>query len=77
MLKQLIEYVVFKFVANKDHVSITETVSDDTIILKLQVAPEDLGKVIGKDGKTARYIRSLISAAAFKEGKKAILEIVK
>lgn len=77
MLKKLLEFIVPKLVDAPDKVSITEEIADGVITVKLTVAQEDLGKVIGKEGKTARAIRTLVSAAAEKAGKKATLEIVK
>jgi len=57
-------------------VQIAETAEDDMVVLELRVAKEDVGKVIGKQGRTARAIRALLSATAGKENKRARLEIV-
>lgn len=76
MLKELVEAVVKKIVNEPGAVSVTETLLDEAIIIKLSVSQEDIGKVIGKEGRMARAIRTLVHAAALKEGKRAVLEIV-
>ncbi len=76
MLKDLVEYVVKKLVDHPDQVSVTEITGEQSTIIELRVAPEDLGKVIGKEGRTARSIRTLVHAAASKEHKRAVLEIL-
>ena len=63
-MKELIHYIAAALVDNPDQIQINETEQDDTIIIELTVAKEDLGKVIGKQGRTARAMRSLLSAAA-------------
>ena len=76
-MKDFVEYIVKKLVDNPDNVNVTRIDSEKTIILELQVAEGDLGKVIGKNGRTAKAIRVLLTAAAAKSGqKRAILEIV-
>ncbi len=77
MLKKLLEALVGKLVDEPGSVVITETEVADQVSLKLEVASSDLGKVIGKEGKTARAIRTILSAAGAKEGKKVALEIAK
>ncbi|MFT4107294.1 MAG: KH domain-containing protein [Lacrimispora sp.] len=62
-------------VDNPDQVVVAETVKDDEIILELTVAPSDMGKVIGKQGRIAKAIRSVVKAAASKEDKKVTVEI--
>ncbi len=76
MLKELVELVVRRLVDVPDQVEVTEVPGDERTIVELRVASEDLGKVIGKEGRTARSLRSLVSAAAAKNNMKAILEII-
>ena len=76
MLKELVEYVAKVLVEQPDQVHV-ETVEDPaTTILKLRVAPGDIGRVIGKQGRTARAIRTLLHAAAAKAKKRVVLEIL-
>ena len=75
-MKELIHYIATALVDNPDQVQVSETEQDDTIIVELTVAQEDLGKVIGKQGRTARAMRSLLSAAAGKINKRSRLEIM-
>ncbi len=77
MLSKLVKYVVEKLVDKPDQVSVVEETSGQAIVVKLRVAPEDLGKIIGKEGKMARVIRTLVHTAAILQGKRAILEILK
>jgi predicted RNA-binding protein YlqC (UPF0109 family) len=76
MLKELVEYIVTKLVDKPDEVSVSEISGEQATIVELRVASEDLGKVIGKEGRTARAIRTLLHAAATKERKRAVLEIL-
>lgn len=76
MLKDLIEYLAKSLVDHPDQVSVNEVEGNTVTILELSVVPEDLGKVIGKQGRTAKAMRSLLLAAGVKARKKAILEIV-
>lgn len=75
-MKELIHYITTALVDYPDKVQIRETEQDDTIIIELTVAKEDLGKVIGKQGRTARAMRALLSAAAGKINKRSRLEIM-
>ena len=75
-MKELINYIATALVDHPDQVQIKETEQDDTIIIELTVAKEDLGKVIGKQGRTAKAMRSLLSAAAGKINKRSRLEIM-
>ena len=75
-MKELIHYIAAALVDNPDQIQIKETEQDDTIIIELTVAKDDLGKVIGKQGRTARAMRSLLSAAAGKVNKRSRLEIM-
>jgi len=75
-MQELITFIARSLVDNPDDVEVTVTEEDDTILVDLAVAKEDLGKVIGKQGRTARAMRSLLSAAAGKEDKKSRLNIL-
>jgi predicted RNA-binding protein YlqC (UPF0109 family) len=75
-MKQLIEYIAKALVDNPDKVEIKEIAGEKTLIYELRVGEGDLGKVIGKEGRTAKAIRSIITAAAMKQGKRAQLEIL-
>ncbi|MBL7136527.1 MAG: KH domain-containing protein [Candidatus Marinimicrobia bacterium] len=76
-MKDFIKYIVEKLVDNPDEVKVTQVDSEKTIILELSVKEGDLGKVIGKKGRTAKALRTLLTAAAAKQGqKRAILEII-
>lgn len=76
MLKELVELIVKKLVDNPQDVVVNEICGEQATIVELRVASEDLGKVIGKEGRTARAIRTLVHAAAAKEHKRAVLEIL-
>ena len=76
MLKELVEFIVKKLVDKPEHVNVSEVTGEQSTIIELRVAPEDLGKVIGKEGRTARSIRTLVHAAASKDHKRAVLEIL-
>jgi predicted RNA-binding protein YlqC (UPF0109 family) len=76
-MKEFIEFIAKHLVDNPDSVSIEEKKSDDKkTVFTLKVNADDVGKVIGKQGKTAQAIRTLLTAVAAKEGKRAILEIL-
>ena len=76
MLRELVEYVAKALVDEPDQVSVTEVEGERVTIIELRVAPGDLGKVIGKQGRTARSIRTLLNATATKLRKRAVLEIL-
>jgi hypothetical protein len=76
MLKDLIEYLAKALVDNPEEVRVVEVEGDKATVLELSVAKGDLGKVIGRQGKTARALRTVLAAAAAKLGQKAVLEIV-
>ncbi len=76
MLKELVENIVRRLVDNPEDVRVSEICGEQATIIELRVAPSDLGKVIGKEGRTARSIRTLVHAAATKERKRAVLEIL-
>jgi len=75
-MKELIKYVAQSLVDNPDKVEVTEVVGEQTSVIELRVAKEDLGKVIGKQGRTAKAIRTILSAASTKVYKRAVLEII-
>lgn len=74
-MKELIEVLAQSLVDNPDEVTVTETDSDNEIIFQLKVAEEDMGKVIGKQGRIAKAIRAMVKAAASKTDKKVTVEI--
>jgi predicted RNA-binding protein YlqC (UPF0109 family) len=75
-MKEFIESIVKNLVDHPDQVSVSEVEGEKTTVYELRVGPGDLGKVIGKKGRTASAIRTLISAASAKKGKRAMLEIL-
>ncbi len=75
-LKALIELMAKALVDKPDAVSVRETDGEKTTIIELRVAQEDLGKVIGKQGRTARSMRTILNAAGTKLGKRCVLEIL-
>ncbi len=76
MLKELVEHIVKKLVDKPESISVIEVEGEQTTVVELRVALEDLGKVIGKEGRTARSLRTLVHAAASKRHKRAVLEIL-
>ncbi len=75
-LKSLVEYLAKSLVDHPENVSVNEVEGEKTTILELSVSEDDLGKIIGKHGRTARAMRTVVSAAASKEHKRAVLEIL-
>ena len=75
-MKELVHYIASALVDHPDQIKISEKEEGDTVIIELTVAKEDLGKVIGKQGRTARAMRSLLSSAAGKVNKRSRLEIM-
>lgn len=75
-MKELLEVIVKNLVDQPDKIQVTETQSERTLVLELKVAPEDMGKVIGKQGRIAKAIRTLVKASGVHEDKKIIVEIV-
>jgi len=75
-MKELIEYIAKALVDNPDQVFVSEVSGDQTSVLELKVAKEDLGKVIGKQGRSARAMRTVLSAASTKLKKRTVLEII-
>jgi predicted RNA-binding protein YlqC (UPF0109 family) len=76
MLKELIEFIAKSLVDNPDAVQVAEIGGEQTVVFELRVAKEDLGKVIGKQGRTARAMRTILGAASTKMKKRAVLEIL-
>jgi hypothetical protein len=76
MLRDLIEYIAKSLVDNPDDVVVKEIEGEQTSVIELKVAKEDLGKVIGKQGRTARAMRTILGAASTKDRKRAVLEIL-
>ena len=75
-MKELVEYIVQTIVTNPDDVRVTEVEQDGQVVLRVEVAPEDKGKVIGREGRVAHAIRLLLRVAAVKKDTHVILEII-
>jgi predicted RNA-binding protein YlqC (UPF0109 family) len=75
-MKDLINYIAQALVDHPEQVSVTEVEGNQTSVLELKVAKEDLGKVIGKQGRTARAMRTILGAASAKIKKRTVLEII-
>jgi predicted RNA-binding protein YlqC (UPF0109 family) len=75
-MRELVEYMAKALVDDSDKVNVTEVEGERVTVIELRVAPGDLGKVIGKQGRTARALRTILNANATKIGKRAVLEIV-
>jgi hypothetical protein len=75
-MKELVQYVARQLVNNPDAVEVKETQGDTASVLELKVAKEDLGRIIGKQGRTAKSIRTILNAAASRTNRKVVLEIV-
>lgn len=75
-MKELVEVIAKSLVDNPDQVRVKETEGADSIIIELSVASEDMGKVIGKQGRIAKAIRTVVKSAAVKTDKKVIVEII-
>ena len=75
-LRLLVEYVAKSLVERPEQVTVTETEKDGTLVLELRVAPDDMGKVIGRQGRIAKSIRSILRAASIRDGRKCMLEII-
>ena len=76
MMKELVEVLAKALVDHPDEVVVTETEKDNATVVELRVSPTDMGKVIGKQGRIAKAIRSLVKAAASKDDRKVVVEIV-
>jgi predicted RNA-binding protein YlqC (UPF0109 family) len=75
-MKDLLDFIVKKLVDHPEEVAIAEVSGEQTFVYELRVNKEDLGKVIGKQGRTARALRTVLSAASAKENKRVMLEII-
>ena len=75
-MKELLLYIARNLVDHPDAVSVTEVPGDDELTLELRVAPEDMGKVIGRQGRIAKEIRTLIRSVAQRSGRRVSVEIV-
>lgn len=75
-MKDLIKYMAQSLVDNPDKVEVSEVLGEQTSVIELRVAKEDLGKVIGKQGRTAKAMRTILSAASTKLHKRTVLEII-
>ena len=75
-MKELVEVIAKALVDNPDEVVVTETEKDNAILVELKVAQSDMGKVIGRQGRIAKSIRAVVKAAATKDDKKVIVDIV-
>lgn len=75
-MKDLVEYIAKALADRPDQVQVSEIEGEAAIVLELRVAPEDMGRIIGKEGRTANAMRTLIRVLAAKHGKRVTLEIV-
>ncbi|HIJ41421.1 MAG TPA: KH domain-containing protein [Deltaproteobacteria bacterium] len=75
-MKDLISYIAKALVDNPEEVGVTEVEGEQTSVIELKVAKNDLGKVIGKQGRTARAMRTILSVASTKVNKRSVLEII-
>ncbi len=75
-MREFVEYIVKSIVDNPGQVEVNEVQGSRTTVYELRVAQSDLGKVIGKGGQTAKSIRTILAAAAARQGKRAVLEIL-
>ena len=75
-MKELVEVIAKSLVDNPEEVVVTEKENGKTLLVELKVAPSDMGKVIGKQGRIAKAIRSVVKAAASREDKKVIVDIL-
>ena len=76
MTAELVEYLARRLVDNPDAVSVEEVEEDDALVIRLTVAPEDLGRVIGRGGRIARALRTLVRASGAHGDRRVLLEIV-
>ena len=75
-MKELIEYIAKSLASKPEDVRVTEEIEEGRVILRLEVAEEDKGKIIGREGRVAQAMRVLLRVAAVKNGTRAVLEIV-
>ena len=75
-LRLLVEYIAKSLVESPEQVIVTEAEKDGILVLELRVAPDDMGKVIGRQGRIAKAMRSVLRAASIRDGRKCTLEII-
>ena len=75
-MKEIIEYIAKQLVDKPDEVEVTEIPGEESSVIELRVAEDDLGKVIGKQGRTVRAMRTILGAASTKLNKRSVLEII-
>ncbi|MDR7856358.1 KH domain-containing protein [Tissierella sp.] len=75
-MRELVEFIAKSLVDNPDEVTVNEIEGSQSIMIELKVAPEDMGKIIGKQGRIAKAIRTVVKAAAIKDNKRVIVEII-
>ena len=75
-MRELLEVIAKALVNNPDAVSVNEVAGEDLVLLELKVAPEDMGKVTGKQGRIARAIRTVVRSAWAKDGRRVMIEIM-
>ena len=75
-MKELVEHIAKALVDYPEQVDVTQVEGERSVILELKVAPEDMGKVIGKQGRIAKALRTVVNAAATKENKRVMVEII-
>ena len=75
-MKELLEYLAKALVDNPEEVQVRLLEAEKTVVLELRVSPDDMGKIIGKQGRIAQALRTVIKAAAVKEGKRVVVEII-
>ena len=73
---EIVEFIAKALVDNPDEVSVNEVEGSQSVIIELKVAPEDMGKIIGKQGRIAKAIRTVVKAAAIKDNKRVVVEII-
>jgi uncharacterized protein len=75
-MRDLVEYVAQSLVSQPELVRVTEVEDNGVLVIQLQVAPEDMGKVIGRQGRIANALRSLLKVASMRQGRRCVLEIL-
>ncbi len=75
-MKELVRIIATSLVDHPEQVEVTERETDKALVVELKVAPEDMGKVIGKQGRIAKSIRTVVKAAATKDDKKVVVDII-
>ena len=73
---ELVEFIAKSLVDNPNEVEVKEVEGSQSIIIELKVAPEDMGRIIGKQGRIAKAIRTVVKAAAIKDNKRVVVEII-